>query len=153
LVAGLVAGQMTLAVVLLSGAGVLVRSLANIVGADGGVRDPSRILVGSLRVPSEKRQTADERSAYFDRVQQELHDVHGVDAVALASAVPISASGFLRMFEIEGRPNARDREPSAQFLTIGVGYFRVVGTAALAGRDFDDRDRLAAPPVAIVNQS
>ena len=54
LAAGLVAGQMALAIVLLSGAGVLVRSFVNIVGAETGVRDPDRILVGSMRLPSDK---------------------------------------------------------------------------------------------------
>jgi len=54
LAAGLVSGQMALALVLLSGAGVLVRSFATIVGAETGVSDPDRILVGSMRLPSDK---------------------------------------------------------------------------------------------------
>ena len=61
LAAVLVAGQMALAIVLLSGAGVLVRSLVNIVGADTGVRAPEQILVATVRLPSEKFATDEAR--------------------------------------------------------------------------------------------
>jgi putative ABC transport system permease protein len=148
----LVAGQMTLAVVLLSGAGVLVRSLLNVVKADTGVRNAETILVGAIRFPSEKYPTPATRVTYFDRLEAQLRSIPGIEDESVANTIPVNSVNFQR-FEIEGRPSTPEREESAQFLTAGPDYFRVVGASPIAGRSFDDRDRLAALPVAIVNQS
>jgi putative ABC transport system permease protein len=152
LAAGLVAAQMALAIVLLSGAGVLVRSFDNIVGAETGVRDPETILVGSMHVPSDTYQTPQARLAYFERLQARLQTIPGVDAVSLASVVPVNGAGTRQLLEIEGKPNEQDRGPYIQFVTVGGGYFGVVGAALTSGRDFNDGDRLTSLPVAIVNE-
>src|SRR5262249_19217596 len=68
----LVASQMALSIVLLSGAGVLVRSLLKIVNAETGVRDPGHLLVGSLRLPSNAYATPATRLAYFGRIEAQL---------------------------------------------------------------------------------
>ncbi len=152
LAAVLVAGQMTLAIVLLSGAGVLVRSLLNIVGARTGVRDPASILVGSISLPSDKYPDSAARLRYFDRLEGQLRTIPGIQDGAVASSIPVD-SGDLQMFEIEGRPAPPNGGDAAQFLAVDQDYFRVVGARAISGREFDERDRTAAPPVAIVNQS
>jgi putative ABC transport system permease protein len=147
----LIVGQMALAIVLLSGAGVLVRSLAAIVSAKTGVRDPEHILVGSLRLPSDKYSSPDARRGYFDRLDAQLRSIPGMERETVASALPVS-SGNLRTFEIEGRPGEQDLGESAQFLSVGPDYFPLVGAAPVSGRDFDGRDRAAALPVAVVNE-
>jgi putative ABC transport system permease protein len=150
--AALVAVQMTLAMVLLSGAGVLVRSLIRIIAADTGVRDPGHVVVAGMLVPSDRYQDPAARLAYFDRLEAQLQRVPGVQVTSVASSAPM-ISGSSRPFEIEGRPNPKDRAPSAQFLTVGLRYFRLLGAPVIAGRDFSDRDRMGGPAVAIVNQS
>ena len=75
----LVTGQMTLAIVLLSGAGVLVRSLLNVVNAETGVRDPGHVLVGALRFPSDKSLSADTQFGYFNRLEARLRSIPGVE--------------------------------------------------------------------------
>jgi putative ABC transport system permease protein len=153
LAAALVAGQMALAVVLLSAAGVLVRSLMNIVGAETGVRDPGHLLIGFVRLPPERYATPDARLAYYTRLDIRLTGVPGVDDASVSTSVPLRG-GRTQAFEIEGRPApGNGAQVFAQFLTVGSRYFRVVGALLVAGRDFDDRDRIATPPVAIVNQS
>jgi putative ABC transport system permease protein len=152
LAAGLVAGQMALAIVLLSGAGVLVRSVFNVVDAKTGVRDPQNLLVGFIRLPSDKYPTAASWLGYFDRLQAQLKTISGTDGEAVASTIPVS-SGRSRTFEIERPRNSPDRGQAAQFLAIGPGYFPVIGRSVIAGRDFNSRDRAGAMPVAIVNQS
>jgi len=148
----LVVGQMALAIVLLCGAGVLARSFVAIVSAKTGVRDPEHILVGSLTLPSDKYSTADARRGYFDRLATQLWTIPGIEQESVASTLPVSL-GNLRTFEIEGRSGEQDLGESAQFLSAGPGYFLLVGASPVSGRDFDDRDRAAALPVAVVNES
>jgi hypothetical protein len=148
----LVAGQMVLAIVLLSGAGVLVRSFVAIVGANTGIRNPEHLLVGSLRLPSDKYSSPDARRRYFDRLDAQLRTIPGMLQETVATTLPVSSVN-LRTFEIDGRPGEHDLGESAQFLSTGPDYFRLVGASPVCGRDFDDRDRAAALPVAVVNES
>ena len=153
LAAGMVACQMALAIVLLSGAGVLVRSLMNIVGAESGVRNPDHVLIGSVRLPSDKYPTPDKRLSYIDRLDASLRTVPGVADVSVATTIPGKGGGSLRRFEIEGTQIPADDQPSVQFIWVGADYFRVVGASVGAGRAFNDEDQMGSPPVAIVNQS
>jgi putative ABC transport system permease protein len=148
----LVAGQMVLAVVLLSGAGVLVRSLLNIVRAETGVRNPEKVLAGLVILPSDKYPGPAARLTFFDRLEARVRSVPGIEAESMSGSIPVD-SGNLQTFEIEGRPGSPGREESAQFITAGSDYFRVMGATALSGRDFNGGDRVSALPVAVVNQS
>ena len=150
LTSGLVASQMALSIVLLMGAGVLIRSLENIVGADTGVRDPEHVMASLLRLPSDKYPTAATRAAYFDRLQTQLRTVAGTEAISVASTLPTRVVNR-RGVEIEGR--AADAGEFAQFLTVDRAYFDVMGRPPIDGRDFNARDDAAASPVVIVNQS
>ena len=152
LAAALVAGQMALAIVLLSGAGVLVRSFVKIVSADTGIHGAEQVIVGRLRLPSDTYPSPDTRVAYFDRLNAQLLAIPGVKQTSVANVLPAHGTNR-RTFEIDGRPSASGAVEPVAFLTIGSGYFGVVGAPAFAGRDFNDRDRLAAPKVAIVNES
>jgi putative ABC transport system permease protein len=154
LAAGLVAGQMGLAIVLLSGAGVLVRSFVTIVGAETGVRDPDRILVGSMRLPSDEYPTPAARRRYFDQIERQLKTVPGIEAEAVASTLPVASQG-LRAVEIEreGQPRLGEEHEAVGSLRAGSNYFKVVGATAISGREFTANDRGTGPPVAIVNQS
>jgi putative ABC transport system permease protein len=152
LAAALVAGQVALAIVLLTGAGVLVRSLLKIVNAEIGVRDPERILVGSVRLPPDDYATPATRLGYFDRLDAQLRTVPSIAEASVASHMPVNWVPSLT-FETEGRPRQSDDGASAQFLTAGSNYFRVLGVRTISGRAFNDRDDAEALPVAIVNQS
>ncbi len=152
LAAVLVAGQMALAIVLLSGAGILVRSLMNVVGANTGIRDPKNVLVGVLSLPSEKYPSPAISLAYIDRFEAKMRAIPGIEDESVASRFPVYGVNR-RTFEIEGRPNPPEGGDAVQFLSAGPDYFRVLGASAISGRDFNDRDRTASSPVAIVNQS
>ncbi len=152
LAAVLVAGQMALAIVLLSGAGVLVRSVMNIVSANTGVRDPEHVLVGLLSLPSEKFPSPAATLGYIDRFEAKVRAIPGIEDESVASNIPVN-SGNQRTFEIEGRPNPPEGGEAVQFLSVGSDYFRVVEASAISGRDFNGGDRAATLPVAIVNQS
>jgi predicted permease len=148
----LVAGQMALAIVLLAGAGVLARSLWNIIGAAVGVRDADRILVGLVQVPRDAYPSAEARNSYWDRLQANLMTIAGVEATTLASTIPVGNPGAVP-FELEDGQTGAERKPMVTRLAASPDYFRALGLAMLAGREFIASDGPAAPPVAIVNQS
>ncbi len=152
LAAMLVAGQMALAIVLLSGAGVLVRSLANVVGARTGVRHPENVLVGLTTLPSDKYPSPAKRLVYFDRLESKLKSMPGIQNESVSSILPVGNAN-LQTFEIEGKSSSPEIGHAAQFLIVGSDYFRVLGASALSGRDFNDGDRTTRLPVAIVNQT
>jgi putative ABC transport system permease protein len=152
--AGLVAGQMALAIVLLSGTGVLVRSFMTIVGAKTGVRDPDRILVGTMRLPSDKYPAPAARLEYFDQIERQLRTVPGTEEEAIASTLPVKSQGLRTVdIEVESQPRLGDEHEWVESLQASPDYFRVVGASPLSGRAFTVGDRATALPVAIVNQS
>lgn len=150
--AALVAGQMALAIVLLAAAGVLARSLWNVVGAEVGVRGADRILVGEVRVPREEYPSPEARNRYWDRLQADLRTISGVETTTLASTIPVGSSGAIP-FELDAGQTGAERKPIVSRLAAGPDYFRTLGVAMLAGREFTANDGLGTPPVAIVNQS
>jgi putative ABC transport system permease protein len=151
LAGGLIAGQMALAIVLLAGSGILVRSLIKIVDADTGVRDPRHVLVAAIRLPSDEYSTPAARLTYFDRLLTAVRGIPGVETDSLGSTVPVRGIN-VRKIEIEGRPPslAGDAVP---FLTVGADFFHVMGVSALTGRDFSDADHIGTLPVVVVNRS
>jgi putative ABC transport system permease protein len=152
LTATLVATQMALAIVLLLGAGVLVRSFENVVGADTGVLNPEQVMVGLIGLPSDTYPTPAARTEFFSRVEAELRTIAGAEGVSVASTIPTRGLR-VRPIEIAGRPAAPDAREVAQLMTVGVDYFRTMGRPTIAGRDFTVNDGASAPPVVLVNQS
>lgn len=149
-VTALVSAQMALAVVLLAGAGVLVRSFTNIVGAETGVHDPASVLVGFLRLPSEAFPTPGSRLAFFARAEVQLQSVGGVERVSLAGGLPIKFPGARRTLEIEGR--SADGKVAHAVTPTAPDYFGVLGARVIEGRDFTGADAVGARRVAIVNE-
>ncbi len=150
----LVTGEMALAVVLLAGAGVMMRSFLNLYSADLGVKT-GNLLTVAFGLPEARYPNAETFTKFYDRVKAAVEETPGVDSVALTSALP--ALGAARApFELAGDAATFDasddqRRPTLFALTIGPNYFRTLGTAVLSGRDFADSDDSRFPSVAIVN--
>jgi putative ABC transport system permease protein len=151
-VAGLVAVQMALAIVLLSGAGVLLRSLASIVTANTGTLDPGHVLVGSARLPSDKYPSMEKRNSYYERLETRLRTIPGIEVATLASNLPAHSVNE-QTFEIEGKPVPPDHREPIGFFAIGSNYFAMLSAVAISGREFNAGDRQGSLPVALVNQS
>jgi predicted permease len=148
---GLVAVQMTLAIVLLAGAGVLLRSLANISDADTGLRDPQRVLVGMLRMPSLKFPDTQARFTYLESMTSLLRTIPEIESVSLTASIPTKGGGR-RRFEIERRDTDPQTPLAATSVTVGPEYFQVLRKQPVAGREFNDGDRAGSTPVAVVNE-
>ncbi len=147
----LVTGEIALAVMLLAGAGVMIRSFLNIYNADIGVRKPD-LLAMSINLPQTGYPTAESRIAFYDRVKTNLEAIPEVESVALANRVPTGGSSSFP-YELAGAPESDEKHrPVLSGLIVSPGYFRTMGTAMPSGREFSDFDGTAGVPAAIVNE-
>ncbi|HKV99899.1 MAG TPA: FtsX-like permease family protein, partial [Vicinamibacterales bacterium] len=149
----LVIVQVALSVALVLGAGLLLRSAARLGRVDPGfdARDVSMI---ALAPAPARFPTPDVRNRYFARVVDELSRVPGIEAAAAITPLPFSGNESDTNFSIAGQPPApRGQEPLADYRVASADYFRVMKIPVIAGRAFQDRDRAASTPVAIVNEA
>ena len=147
----LVIGQMALAVVLLAGAGVMIRSFVNVYRAELGF-NTDNIVVGFVSLPRSQYATTESQIAFFDRFTDRLQTTAGVESVSLASAPPGRSAGAAR-YELADAPIADpQRRPLAARLFIDVAYFRTIDRPVVAGRAFTDADGGTGFPAAIVNE-
>jgi putative ABC transport system permease protein len=144
----LVVGQMALAVVLIAGAGVLGRSVWNVVSADVGVASPERVVLGQVTLPRERYDTAESRLRFFDALKARLGALPGVEVAAVGDARPLD-DFEPRAVELESRGGERHDAP---IFASGPDYFAAIGSSVVLGRDFSAVDRPGAGATAIVNQ-
>jgi putative ABC transport system permease protein len=151
----LVIAEMALAVVLLAGAGVMIRSFLNIYTADLGVKTDN-VLTMLLKPPDAKYSTLEAQTAFFDRLTTRLEAIPGIESIALADSLPSYSTRRLP-YELAGAPPAgyeqnEERRPKLSAVVVSPSYFRTLGAVMRSGREFTDADRLSANPVVIVNQ-
>jgi putative ABC transport system permease protein len=147
----LVTGEMALAVVLLAGAGVMIRSYLKIHSADMGV-NTTNILGGAVDLSPTKYPRPEDRMSFYDRLTARLQAMPGVESVATADTLPSWGSSKFP-YELAGAPSSDDlRRPNLSTLKISPSYFRTLRAALRSGREFNDADVASGVPVAIVNQ-
>jgi predicted permease len=147
----LVSGEMALAIVLLAGAGVMIRSFLKIHMADMGIK-PENVLTAFVGLPPVGYTTPESRAAFFDHLNTQLKAIPGVESVALASNLP-SWGAPRRPYELQGAaPVEAENRPQVWFLKVTPGYFHTLQARFLSGRDFGNGDSLTSARVAIVNQ-
>jgi putative ABC transport system permease protein len=145
----LVVSEMALAIVLLAGAGLMIRSFLNVFHATLGVKTDN-VLVFRITLPQARYKAADEIS-FHDRLHERLTALPGVESAAIALAPPTGGS-MTFPYELEGSQTDDQHRPSLSALLIGPDYFHVMGVGVLQGRAFTDQDGVSGPPVVIVNE-
>lgn len=149
---GLVVAQIAVSVVLLTGAGLLTRTLLQLAEVDTGV-DAPEVLTMEVALGGTGRSSADQAQLY-ERIREELDRLPGVSTVALGSVMPLRNSGFQLEVKADGRvqpPN--EPMPRADFRTAGPGYFQAAGIPLRSGREFDATDRAGSALVVILNET
>ena len=148
---GLVASQAALSVVLLIGAGSLLQDLTARSAAPLGFDAGDKLTV-RVNLPRPQYQSMPTRMDYLDTARNQLLRLPGVTGVAAVNFVPFDRYVFNTHLWVEGFEEHPLREtPAVQFRTVTADYFRVMAIPVLAGRSFDERDDVGAPPVLIVN--
>jgi putative ABC transport system permease protein len=147
----LIASQIALSLVLVLGASLFVRSFASLATLDPGfTRD--RVMLVDVNIRRANYPPA-RRLALYDQMGQALRGTPGVQSLAAATVTPISGFTWSDTIEVAGFVSASERDKNVHKNSVGAGYFKTLGTAIRAGRDFDARDTLASPRVAIVNET
>lgn len=152
LASALVVFEMVLCIVLLTGAGLMIRSAVNTYDAPIGV-NASNVLSMQINLPEAKYPRTEDQVSFYRRLKMRLESLPGVNVVSLASSLP---TGYVRYFayELEGRsPADPNQQPFTAGLVIGADYFRVMQVPARRGRVFTESDGMAGAPVVIVNES
>ncbi len=152
--AGVLVTEVALSLVLLTGAGLLVRSFLNVKGLDLGFR-PEPWLGLSIDLPQARYPDFPTQSQFAERLRSELAGVPGVAAVTATTRQPGSDGPTTFSFAIEGRPSPN---PSGRFdpesaELVPPGYFSTLGVPVVRGRALDARDRRDGLPVAVVSET
>ena len=148
----LVVSEVALALVLLSCAGLLIRSLMLLTRVDSGVRTEN-VMAIDLSLTSAKYSHTATRAALFSEILQRVGQLPGVESAAVAADVPLTQNEDSLGFSIEGVPDPPDRKLSVRFNIVGPGYFTTLGIPLTQGRDFADTDSDGTPMVIVVNQA
>jgi putative ABC transport system permease protein len=148
-----VVAEIAVTVILLAGAGLLVRSFAGLQRVDPGF-DVQNLLV--LRIAPDVTKYRDRLvNEYYGRFLGSISALPGVASAAAVTALPMSTIGsdFYRPYWLEGARPEGNAIPQANVRMATPGYFSTLGLRLVSGRDFSTRDEPGAPPVVIVNES
>jgi putative ABC transport system permease protein len=146
----LVVAEMTLAVLLLSGAGLLIKSLIRLQAVDLGF-EPGGQLAVSLALPR-SRYAGPAPAGFYASLLERVRGLPGVKAASAVSSPPLAGANSGTVFAVEGRPLPDPKNtPDADYRIVTPGYFRQLDIPLLKGRDFTDQDDSASAPVALIS--
>ena len=148
----LVVGQVALSLMLLIGAGLLVRSFSRLLRVEPGF-DPQNVLTMNVSLPTVKYADAQKQIAFFDDLSRRVSALPGVRSAAISAALPLVPKRITPVLP-EGQPEvALAERPFIIIEAISPAWFRTMRVPLQAGREFTDADNAQAPKVVIVNQA
>ncbi|MFP5262030.1 MAG: ABC transporter permease, partial [Blastocatellia bacterium] len=147
----LVISEVAIALLLLIGAGLLIRSFARLQQTELGFNSENLLAIGVSASP-QKYPRPRERAAYYKQFLDRLEGLPGVESAALSSSLPL---GFNLVFPyvVEGRDASRADASQAAYSSVSPNYFKAMRIPLVAGREFTERDNSDAPNVAIINET
>jgi len=149
----LVVSEIALAVMLLAGAGLLIRSFTRLASVDPGFRlEPA--LTFELTLPDARYEKEPQQVAYFEQLMPKLRAIPGVQSAGAVVSLPLTGASIVLNFEIGGRPPVPpSQQPAMQVRVATPDYFQTVGIPLKRGRAFTEHDREGAPPVVLITES
>jgi putative ABC transport system permease protein len=148
----LVMSEIALAIVLLIGAGLLIRSFGRLPAVPAGF-NPEHVLSMRLSLPAAKYPKPTDRETFVKEVIERISALPGIRSAAAISRLPLNPGNSSRSLEVQGRTPPPSGVISTDYLVVSPDYFRSLGISLLGGRVFTDRDDSNAPAVAIVSQA
>jgi predicted permease len=148
----LAAGEIAVAVLLASGAALLVRTLGSLNHVDPGYH-ATNVLTMNVSLPLSRYPTPERALQFYQAMQNEIRSVPGVSDVGLGTNLPLDGWDIGQGFHIIGQPlNSESNEPSAHYQMVNANYFSTLGIPLLKGRTFTEGDAGTSKPVCIVNE-
>jgi putative ABC transport system permease protein len=149
----LVVAEVAVALILLVGAGLLLRSFARLRAVDPGFR-PQGVLTAEVALPDGKYKEQRDRVSFTRALLERLRAIPGVQSADTVVPLPLGGDDFILAFEIQGRPQPADgEEPSANVRIVTPDFFRTLGIRVLQGRTFTAEDTATSVPVIVINQT
>jgi putative ABC transport system permease protein len=149
----LVVGQVAVALVLLVGAGLLMRSFQRLNTVELGF-DPEGVLAVRLALPAQRFTEPAARIGYYNDLLESMESIPGVVSVGATTSIPLAGTDHDADFRIEHEPPPDPTQANVAWIRqVTRGYFRTIGLRLLEGRPFDAGDAAGAPRVVIVNAS
>jgi putative ABC transport system permease protein len=149
----LVGAEVALALMLLTGAGLLLRTLWGMQAVDRGFI-PERVAMATVSLPGTTYRTPEDIRAFYRRFIEKVRAVPGVESAALTTGVLMPLLANSGGFSFEGKPTPPpDQRPEYPFEFVSPGFFETIGAKMAAGREFTEQDHERAPQVAIVNET
>ncbi len=148
----LVVAEVALALTLLTGAGLLVKSFARLEGVDPGF-DPDHVLTFNLALPPARYPSDTQQIAFFDQVLPALAGLPGVRSAGSTSVVPFGGNWTTSSFEVEGYQQPKDQAgPWGDMRIVSPGFFHALRIPLRRGRAFTEQDRIGGRLVAVVDE-
>src|SRR5947208_11068087 len=149
----LVIAQMSLAIVLLVGAGLLVRSLRRLIAVDPGF-DPANISALTITLPDATYPDSLRRVAFYERLLERVRAMPGVQSAGIISWLPMTPGNAATSLTVVGRPEpAPGQKPTAAIRIVDPGYFDAMRIPLRRGRSLVPSDRLGSVPVAVISDA
>ena len=148
----LVVGQIAVALILLVGAGLLLKSFWLLQRVDPGF-DYRNVLTAKVVLSSERYKDAAQVRTFYDTLLTNTKALPGVEQASIAQSIPLTGNDNGTGFDILSRPAPKGQEPEARLRFIGLNYFATINVPQLNGRDFTERDDASAPPVMMINEA
>ena len=149
----LVISEVALALMLLVGAGLMLRTFERLQAVDPGF-DPHHVLTLEVAAGGKSYRTGPSRIRFFDQLRPRLEALPGVESISFINHLPISGDVWTLGIIIYGRPDPPPgQQPTAAYRVVQPGYFRTMKIGMLQGRDFNNHDLRDTTPVAIVNEA
>jgi len=145
--------ELALALMLLTGSGLLIKSLWRLQQVDLGI-NPSRVLTMQLVLPDQHYEKPEQVRDFNSRLVEQTRSLPGVRAAALSNSLPPDETEYSSDFTIEGRTPTANKEPQiAYFNKVTPEYFQALGIPLLSGRFFTGADSADAPRVTLINET
>jgi predicted permease len=151
----LVVAQTALAVLLLIGAGLLIKSFARLQRVDPGF-DPQHVLTFGVSLPDAAYPKPEQSALFYQRLNERLAALPGVRSAGAVFGLPLTGFGYsISLFELDGRLLSQEEQNqrSVQVRVVTPDYFRAMGIRIRRGRGITPSDRPGAPPVIVVNEA
>ena len=149
----LVVSEVALALMLLIGAGLLIRSFVNLQRVDPGF-NPNNVLRVDINIPRTRYPERNQSAAFYKQLLDRVARLPGVEHAGAVSSLPLSGGGTDSNFAIEGQPPVEpDHRPVAWYSSITPAYFRAMGIRLLKGRELTELDSADAPKVVLISET
>jgi putative ABC transport system permease protein len=148
----LLIGEVALSMMLLAGAGLLIRSFIGLRSLNPGF-DPHGVVTLNIGVPDAHYKNSAALQSYWDAVLAQLRALPGVTSVALVNDLPMSGDDFSSSFRVEGQSVPEKDEPSAELRAATPDYFQTMAIPLKVGRMFTDADRLGGARVLLISET